>query len=87
MERKLKVKLSTFQTSLTFNEWVEKYNVSSGYIEPTKYYQGNAGSPRITMDTRLEMQLSRKHKPDPIATRIGKAFSKIVTTIKSPFQS
>ena len=82
MERKLKVKLSTFQTSLTFNEWVEKYNVSSGYIEPTKYYQGNAGSPRITMDTKFEMRLS---KPDPIANRISRVFTKIVTYIKSPF--
>lgn len=79
MERKLKVKLSTFQTSLTFNEWVEKYNVSSGYIEPTKYYQGNAGSPRITMDTRLEMQLSRKQKPDPFLKRIGNACEKFIS--------
>lgn len=40
-EKKLRVKLSTFQTDLTFNEWVEKYGVSSGYAEPTKYFQGN----------------------------------------------
>lgn len=60
MEKKLRVKQSTFQTTLSFNEWVDKYGVSSGYIEPTKYFQGNAGSRRITMDTRLEMQLQRK---------------------------
>jgi hypothetical protein len=60
MEKKLRVKMSTFQTTLTFNEWVDKYNVSSGYIEPTKYFQGNAGSRRMTMDTRLELQLSRE---------------------------
>lgn len=83
MERKLKVKLSTFQTSLTFNEWVEKYNVSSGYIEPTKYYQGNAGSPRITMDTKFEMQLSKRDKPDPLLQRISRLFGEIVSSIKS----
>ena len=41
MEKKLKVKTINFETSLTFNEWVEKYKVSSAYIEPTKYFQGN----------------------------------------------
>lgn len=55
-QKKLRVKLSTFQTTLTFNEWVEKYNVSSGYIEPTRYFQGNAGSRQMTMDTRLEIR-------------------------------
>ena len=40
-QKKLKVKLSTFQTPLTFNEWVKQYNVSRDYVEPTKYYQGN----------------------------------------------
>lgn len=53
-ENKLRCKMSTFKTDLSFNEWVEKYNVSSNYIEPTKYYQGNAGSIRITMDTKME---------------------------------
>lgn len=43
-QSKLRVKLSTFQTDLSFNEWVEKYKVSQGYIEPTKYYQKNASS-------------------------------------------
>ena len=40
-EKKLKVKYSNFQTDMTFNEWVEKYGVSSGDVEPTKYFQGN----------------------------------------------
>ncbi len=40
-ENKLRVKLSTFKSDLTFNEWVEKYRVGSGYVEPTKYFQGN----------------------------------------------
>ena len=26
---------------MSYNEWVKKFNVSSGYIEPTKFYQGN----------------------------------------------
>ena len=54
MEKKLKVRPSKFKSTLTFNEWVEKYRVSSGYIEPTKYFQGNPGCPRITMDTKME---------------------------------
>lgn len=37
----LAVKKSNFVTPLTFNEWVEKYKVSSQYVEPTKYFQGN----------------------------------------------
>jgi uncharacterized membrane protein affecting hemolysin expression len=53
-EKKLKCKMSTFQTDMSFNEWVRAYRVSSQYIEPTKYYQGNAGSVRITMDTKME---------------------------------
>jgi hypothetical protein len=51
MEKKLKVKLSTFQTPLSFNEWVMKYKVSSQYVEPTRYFTGHLGS---TMNTRYE---------------------------------
>jgi hypothetical protein len=40
-EKRLRVKYSTFQTEMSFNEWVSKYGVSSGYVEPTKYFQGN----------------------------------------------
>jgi len=43
-EKKLRVKLSTFQTPMTFNEWSDKFGVSSKYIEPTKYFQGNPSS-------------------------------------------
>ena len=43
-QKKLKVKLSTFQTPLTFNEWVKQYKVSRDYVEPTKYYQGNSNA-------------------------------------------
>ena len=42
MKKNLKVKLSDFETPLTFNEWVVKFDVSRDYVEPTKYYQGNA---------------------------------------------
>jgi hypothetical protein len=51
MEKKLKVKLSNFQTPLSFNEWVMKYKVSSQYVEPTKYFTGHLG---VAMNTRYE---------------------------------
>jgi len=37
----LRVTLSKFKSPLTFNEWVEKYNVSSQYFETPKLFQGN----------------------------------------------
>jgi hypothetical protein len=77
MEKKLRVKPSKFKSSLTFNEWVEKYKVSSGYIEPTKYFQGNAGSPRITMDTRMEMSLSGRSSDQKKQNLLGKLLSYI----------
>jgi hypothetical protein len=40
-EKKLRCKMSTFKSELSFNEWSEKYNVGRGYVEPTKYFQGN----------------------------------------------
>ena len=33
--------LKMLERPLTFNEWCEKYKVSSHYIEPTKYFQNN----------------------------------------------
>jgi hypothetical protein len=51
MEKKLKVKYSTFQTPLSFNEWVERYKVSSQYQEPTKYFTGQLG---LSMNTKYE---------------------------------
>ncbi len=41
MEKKLKVKYSNFQTNLTFNEWVKETKFGSGYVAPTKYFEGN----------------------------------------------
>jgi hypothetical protein len=77
MEKKLRVTPSKFKSTLTFNEWVEKYRVSSGYIEPTKYYQGNAGTPRITMDTKMEFLSSRKSSADQKSNLLGKLMSLI----------
>jgi hypothetical protein len=37
-------KKKEMERELTYNEWVEKYKVSSGYVEPTKYFQGNPSS-------------------------------------------
>ena len=76
MEKKLKIKSSTFQTPLSFNEWVVKYKVSSQYVEPTKYFQGNAGSPRITMDTKMEFD-SSFHR------RNGNKFTGILNKLKT----
>jgi hypothetical protein len=76
-KEKLRVKYSDFKTDLTYNEWVEQYGVSSGYIEPTKYYQGNAGSPKMSMDTLMELQISRKTSGDDQQNLIGKIISLI----------
>ncbi len=40
----LRVKVSKFKSDLSFNEWAEKYRVGHGYVEPTKYFQGNVGA-------------------------------------------
>lgn len=47
MEKKLKCKMSTFQTTMTFNEWAEHFKVGSKYDEPTNHYQGNANNENI----------------------------------------
>jgi hypothetical protein len=77
MEKKLKVKTINFERRLTFNEWVEKYKVSSAYVEPTKYFQGNPGSPRITMDTKMEYMSSRESSADRKSNLLGKLMSLI----------
>lgn len=43
-DEKTSVKVVNTNRPLTFNEWSEKYNVSSRYVEPTKYFQGNPSS-------------------------------------------
>lgn len=77
MDNKLKVKQSDFKTTLSFNEWVVKYRVSSGYIEPTKYYQGNAGSPMMSMDTKMEFSSPKKTSGEPGQNLIGKILALI----------
>jgi len=77
MEKKLRVTPSKFKSTLTFNEWVEKYNVSRGYIEPTKYFQGNAGAPRITMDTKMDFISPRKSSGDHGPNLLGRLLSLI----------
>jgi hypothetical protein len=77
MNNKLKVKPSDFKKTLSFNEWVVKYRVSSCYVEPTKYYQGNAGSPEMSMDTRMEMCFTRKTSGEPGQNLIGKILALI----------
>ena len=77
MEKKLKVTPSKFKSTLTFNEWVEKYRVSSGYIEPTKYFQGNPGSPRITMDTKMDFISPRESSGDHKRNLLGRLISLI----------
>lgn len=37
----LRVQPSKFKSDLTFNEWAEKFNVSSRYVAPSVLFQGN----------------------------------------------
>ena len=77
MQKNLKVTTSKFENPLTFNEWVEMYKVSSAYVEPTKYFQGNAGTPRITMDTKMEFISPRESSADQKSNLLGKLMSLI----------
>jgi len=52
-ETKLNVKTSYHERELTFNEWVEKYKVSSQYQEPTPYFQGNSSSGFVPMEMSI----------------------------------
>lgn len=74
-EQKLRCKMSTFQTDLSYNEWVDKYNVSSRYDEPTKFFQGNPSSGYVPLDERTE----------PLFKRIGESFGKLINSIPLPF--
>lgn len=47
------IKTTSSEPRLSFNEWSEQLKVSSNYIEPTKYFQGNPSSGFVPMeDTR-----------------------------------
>lgn len=51
-EKKLKCKMSTFKTDMSFNEWVRAYGVGSQYVEPTRYFTGMRS---LNIDTRMEL--------------------------------
>ena len=72
MEKKLKVKLSTFQTPLSYNEWVTRYKVSSQYVEPTKYFTGYL---KGSKDTRYEFC--------PEVSQDGDKFTGILNKLKT----
>jgi phage host-nuclease inhibitor protein Gam len=38
---KLNVRPSKYKHRLTYNEWTKEFRVGSGYVEPSKLYQGN----------------------------------------------
>ncbi len=40
---KLNVKPSKYKHRMSYNEWTKEFRVGSGYVEPTKFYQGNPG--------------------------------------------
>lgn len=40
---KLRIKESKFKPEMEYNDWTKQFNVGGGYIEPTKYYNGNTG--------------------------------------------
>ena len=53
MESNLNVQSSTQPTQpLSYNEWSSKFQVSSKYIEPTKYFQGNPSSGFTPLEER-----------------------------------
>lgn len=74
MEKKLKVKLSTFQTDLTFNEWCERYNVGGLYQEPTRYFTGMRN---LTMDTRMDLISPKVDDQEKVTGLLDKIKTKI----------
>lgn len=49
MSEKIKIQSTVEPTErLSFNEWAERTNVSSLYIEPTNFYKGNSKSIGVT---------------------------------------
>ena len=58
---KLNVKPSQYTHRMSYNEWTKEFNVGRGYVEPTKYYQGNPscgikpmGVARLINETPIE---------------------------------
>jgi hypothetical protein len=53
MERELNIQSSTQpKQPLSYNEWSQKFGVSTKYIEPTKYFQGNPSSGFVPLEER-----------------------------------
>jgi hypothetical protein len=48
--------MENIKRELTYNEWVEKYKVSSGYVEPTRYFEGNPSSGFSPIETETTLQ-------------------------------
>lgn len=47
-----RTEVTTNEGHLSFNEWSEKLKVSSRYVEPTKYFQGNPSSGFTPLETK-----------------------------------
>jgi hypothetical protein len=71
----LRVRPSKFKSELSFNEWAEKLNVSSGYIPPTPYFTGNSKSEYV----------GYTESKDPILNRIAQSFAELLKSIPIPF--
>jgi len=71
----LRVRPSRFKSELSFSEWAELLNVSSGYIPPTQYFTGNAKSEYV----------GYTESKDPILSRLGQSLAELVKNIPTPF--
>ena len=59
--KNLNVKPSKQTHTMSYNEWAKEFNVGRGYVEQTKYYQGNPscgikpmGVARLINETPIE---------------------------------
>lgn len=70
MEKKLRVKLSTFVSPLSFNEWAEQYKVSSLYTQETPYFQGNLTHQEPNMKSSLYQSVEDMFPRKPLLKTI-----------------
>ena len=71
----LRVKVSTFKTDLSYNEWAKKFGVSSGYVKPTPYFMGN---PKTQYVGCTEVK-------EPFMFRLREFSASLFNSIKLPF--
>jgi hypothetical protein len=71
----LRVKVSKFKSDLSYNEWAKQFNVSSGYIQPTPYFSGNARNEYV----------GYTEKKAPFSFRLGQFSVWLVNSIKLSF--